>query len=367
VGGESVRPLRVLHVSQPTTGGVAVCVRELARAGVEAGLDVTIACPGDGELSGWAADVGARWHRIDLERAPRPGDLLRAVRMRPLLRSADVVHLHSSKAGALGRLAIRSMRGDRPGSVFTPHGWSWQVGGRLAAAYRSFERLAAPWSDVIVAVSDDTGRLGQEVLGGRARDLRVIPNGVDTARFTPDGPAAARGPDPLIVCVGRLSEAKGQDVLIEAMAAMRTPGVRVRLVGIGEDEAALRAQAEQLQLADRVELAGSDPAPERQYRAADVVCVPSRWDGLSLVLLEAMAAGAAIVATRVPGVTALGRSGVIVSPQDPVGLAGALDEVLADGALRSRMGAAARRVAVEQFDLTMTAERSVSLWREVAA
>src|SRR5687768_9149078 len=103
-GAAPRRPLRLLHISQPTSGGVAVCVRDLARMGVEAGLDVTVACPAGGELSGWVQDVGARWRPIALDRSPQLGDLLRAVRMRTLLRSADVVHLHSSKAGALGRL-----------------------------------------------------------------------------------------------------------------------------------------------------------------------------------------------------------------------------------------------------------------------
>ena len=98
-----------------------------------------------------------------------------------------------------------------------------------------------------------------------------------------------------------MTEAKGQAVLIRAFADLRDTGATLRLVGEGDAEQELRSLAVEAAVDDRIEWAGNSAAPEREYRAADVVVVPSRWDGLSLVLLEAMACGAAIVATTVPG------------------------------------------------------------------
>src|SRR6185503_21338311 len=156
-----------------------------------------------------------------------------------------------------------------------------------------------------------------EVLRRSSDRVVVIGNGVDTDRFTPDGPVADRAPEPLLVCVGRLTEAKGQPLAIEALARMRIPDVRLRLVGEGEDEELLRDLAARAGVAKRVEFAGAvdDAAPH--LRAADVVVVPSKWDAQSLVLLEAMACGAAILATRVPGSSAVEGVGVIARRRDP--------------------------------------------------
>ena len=317
-----------MHVCQPTDGGAAVCVRQLADAGQRAGFDVTVACPPDGPLAGWVEGSGARWAPLPMVRSPRPRDVRDLAGVRRLAVGADVLHLHASKAGALGRVARLGLR-RRPRVVFTPHGWSWLVGGSLAPAYRAFERATAPLADVIVAVSDDDRAVGLEVLSRSADRVVVIGNGVDTDRFAPDGPVADRGPEPLLVCVGRLTEAKGQPLAIEALARMRTPDVRLRLVGDGEDDALLRDLAVREGAAERVEFVGAvdDAAPH--LRAADVVIVPSKWDAQSLVLLEAMACGAAILATRVPGSSAVDGAGVIAERRDPPELAAAADALLA--------------------------------------
>ena len=136
----------------------------------------------------------------------------------------------------------------------------------------------------------------------------------------------------MLVCVGRLTEAKGQALAIEALARMATPDARLRLVGDGEDEAMLREAAERAGVAGRVEFTGAveDAAPH--LRAADVVVVPSKWDAQSLVLLEAMACGAAVLATRVPGSSAVEDVGVIAQRRDPAEFAAEADALLADSA-----------------------------------
>jgi glycosyltransferase involved in cell wall biosynthesis len=358
--------LRILHVSQPTDGGCAIAVRVLAEAGIRAGHTVTVACPRYPDLPAWITDAGAHWHPLPMVRQPAPGDISAVLRMRRLFEQADVVHLHSSKAGALGRLALRSLGKRAPASCFTPHGWSWLVGGRMAPIYRTYERVAAAWTDVIVAVSDEEAAAGRGVLPpGRAR-VTVIPNGVDTERFCVEGPRAIRSGQPLIVCAGRLTVQKGQDLAVRALALLGTSGARLRLVGDGPDAAKLRRLAAALGVADRVEFTGHcDPLPH--LRAADVVLVPSRWEGLAFVVLEAMACGKAIVTTAAAGSGVVGDAGVVVPPDaGPQGLAAALDELLADAPGRRRHGERARARVCEHFAAQRMLGAYLDLWEALA-
>lgn len=364
------RPLDVLLVSQPVSYGVAVFVRQLAEAAVAAGHRVTVVCPGPerGPLAGWIRAAGAEHRTLDMARQPGPRDLVDLWSLRRLAKGRDVVHLHSSKAAALGRLAVLTLGRRRPAVVVTPHYWSWLVGGRLAPLYRWVERVLAPRCDAIVAVSEAEAVEGRAVLPAADR-ITLIHNGVDRERFSPDRAAAERDPAPLLVCVGRLSEQKGQDIAIRALARLSDPTVRLRLVGSesahGERER-LGSLAASLGVADRIEWRGEvdDAAPE--LRAADVVVAPSRWEGMSLVFLEAMACGAAMVVAEVAGSEAVDGAGLVVPRDDPSALAGAVERLLGDASLRSELGAAARD-RTRAYDLGSTMRRNIDLWQELAA
>jgi glycosyltransferase involved in cell wall biosynthesis len=364
--------LDVLIVSQPVEYGVAVCVRQQVEAAVAAGHDVLVACPDSdhGPLADWVRASGASHVALRLDRRPTPGDIRAVAALRRLARGRDGVHLHSSKAGAVGRAAVASLpRHQRPAVVFTPHSWSWQVGGRLAGLYRGVERALSARCEAIVAVSAQEAADGRAVLGARADHMTVVPNGVDRTHFCADGLVAPRDPaHPLVVCVGRLSRQKGQDVAIRALARLRARDARLRLVGDEQpvgDAAHLRSLASALDVAERIEWHGkaADTAP--QLRAADVVVAPSRWEGMSLVLLEALACGAAIVATDVFGSDAVGDAGVVVPPDDVDAVARAIDTLLDDDQLRRRLGEAARRRSVA-FGLDASLQRTLQLWSTVA-
>ena len=361
------KPARILIVSQVTVDGVAVCVRDLVQAAIGAGYQVTVACPEAGHLSAWVRQRGAAWEQLEMRRSPHPSDILAMMRLRRLARTHDLVHLHSSKAGVAGRLAVASLGPRRPPVVFTPHGWSWLVGGRLAPLYRWTERIVLPLATTVIAVSEEERAHGQAVLGRRAARILVNPNGVDSRRFSPEGPAADRPQAPLLVCVGRLCHARAPDVAVSALALMRTPSARLRLVGDGEDRAAVEELVTALGLGGRVEFSGFRPEPAPDLRAADVVVIPSRYDGMALVLLEAMACGAAIVATRVPGTSALGGAGQLVPVEDPRSLAEAVDALLADPQRRQRLGAAARAQAVENYSLERSLRGILNLWQGLGA
>lgn len=356
-------PRRVLMVSQATVNGVAICVRDLVQAAVSGGYVVTVACPLTGDLATWVQERGAAWERLEMRRAPHPDDFLAVLRLRRLARTHGLVHVHSSKAGVVGRLAVASLVWRRPPVVFTPHGWSWLVGGRLAALYRQTERIMLPLATAVVAVSEEERSLGLAVLGrGAAARIKVNPNGVDVSRFSPERHASERSDDPLVVCVGRLCHQRAPDVAVAALALMRTPSVRLRLVGDGEDRVLVENMARALRLDGRVELAGFRPDPALDLRAADVVVIPSRYDGMALILLEAMACGAAIVATRVAGSSALEGAGQLVPAEDPRSLAEAVDALLDDPERRLLLGAAARERAVQHYSLHRSLQGILRLW-----
>jgi glycosyltransferase involved in cell wall biosynthesis len=270
----------------------------------------------------------------------------------------DLVHLHSSKAGLAGRLAVR---GRRP-TIFQPHAWSFHaLGGRLRRAAAAWERFAARWATVIVCVSEAERRDG-EAAGIRA-DWRVVPNGVDLEAFRPGDREEARvrlglRSGPLALSVGRLSRQKGQDLLVDAWAEVRSRvgAAELVIVGSGPEEEALRGRG------DDVRLVGAQDDVQPWLAAADVVVVPSRWEGLPYVILEAMAVGTPVVATDVTGVReALGETGSIVPPEDPAALAEAVASALA-GADR---GGGRERVE-RLYDLRRSAQAMAELYLELA-
>ena len=358
----------MLHVSQPTEAGVAVCVRQLVADQVRRGYTVDVACPPEGRLGGWVQDEGARHYPWPAGRSPGPGTAVETARLSRLAGATrpDIVHLHSSKAGLAGRLALRG----RTPTVFAPHAWSFFVGGAVGWAAVRWERLGARWCDVILCVSAAEKRVGEQA-GIRAR-FAVIPNAVDlgsAAEGTDDDRRAARarlgiGSGPIAVCVGRLSRQKGQDVLLRAWPKVtaKVPDARLVLVGDGPERESLGSLH-----VDGVDLVGfRDDVPE-WLAAANVVVLPSRWEGMSEVMLEAMAHGRSVVATEVPGAReVLGESaGEVVAVEDEGTLAVSIAERLRDPGLAAAEGAAGRAIIAERHDAGRVIGQTASLYESL--
>lgn len=222
--------LTVLHLVQPVDGGVARVVTDLVRAQAGSGLRPVVACPPGSPLALGAAAAGAEVHDWSVTRAPGPRLAGEVAAARRIVRASrpHVVHAHSAKAGLAYRIAVRG----RVPTVFQPHAWSFEaVGGRTAELALGWERFGARWADHILCVSESERRTGQEA--GIAARWSVIHNGIDLDRFRPGGSgdrAEARaslpllegvGRDaPLVVCVGKLTRQKGQDVLLRAWRRM---------------------------------------------------------------------------------------------------------------------------------------------------
>jgi glycosyltransferase involved in cell wall biosynthesis len=362
----------VLHLTQPVDGGVARVVRDLVRAQRAAGLRVAVACPDGSGLADTLRALGADVHDWPATRAPGralPGEVRRLRRVLAGTRP-DLVHAHSAKAGLAARLAVRG----RVPTVFQPHAWSFEaVDGALAALAVRWERWGARWAARVVCVSEAERATG--VRAGVRASWSVVPNGVDTEHHRPAPHAGARAglglladtepSDPLVVCVGRLCRQKGQDVLLRAWPAVvrRVPRARLVLVGDGPEEARLRASAPASVL-----FAGAVDDVVPWYRAADVVVLPSRWEGMALAPLEAMACGRPVVLTEVAGARECLPPGQEPVPvEQPGPLADRIAALLLDPPLRARLGKEARAHVVATHDVRRTAEAVMEVYRELLA
>ncbi|MEV4612116.1 glycosyltransferase [Kitasatospora sp. NPDC049258] len=369
--------MTILHISQPVDGGVARVVVDLVRGQREAGCRVLVACPPGGRLAGEAAAAGALVLDWPAGRSPGPGTAGEVRRLRRIVKGAapDVLHLHSAKAGLAGRLAVR---GALP-TVFQPHAWSFAaVGGPVAAATVRWERFATRWTKALLCVSEQERVDG--VVAGLEADWRVVPNGVDLRHFAVADRAARRaarmrlGLDPqapLAVCVGRLCRQKGQDVLLEAWPEVlaRVPAARLALVGGGPDAAALADRVRGLAEPSRVRLAGDVPDPRPWLAAADLVVLPSRWEGMALAPLEAMATGRPVLLSDVPGARECLPPGqaaaALVPPEDPAALAALLGRALADPIECERRGLLARAHLAARHDIREVVRRVAAVYASV--
>ncbi|MPY49208.1 glycosyltransferase [Streptomyces acidicola] len=363
------RPLHILHITQPVDGGVARVVTDLMRAQLDDGLHVTVACPDGGLASGLKA-LGADVRHWQATRSPGPTLVQEVRNLRRVLADErpDLVHAHSAKAGLAARLAVRG----RIPTVFQPHAWSFEaVGGVTASLALRWERWGARWADRVVCVSE-AERVTGERAGVRA-PWRVIANGVDPGRFRPAALGAVRagipllsglGADtPLVVCVGRLCRQKGQDILLAAWRSVvrQVPGARLVLVGDGPDAGALRALAP-----DGVLFAGAAQDAVPWYQAADLVVLPSRWEGMALAPLEAMACGRPVVATDVDGARESLPSGQEPVPaEDPTALARTVTRLLLDPPLRESLGHLGRRHILTNHDVRHTAGAVTDVYLEL--
>ena len=342
--GRRAGAMRVLIFSaaeKGDRGGVQGVVRGLAEHLRKESHAVVTAWP-DG------AGTGGDW-RLQLEAGvgktgrPGAGALIKAsfalaklaarlARLRP-----NIVNLHYVRGQTVYFLALRRVFGFR--LVLSFHGSDYhEASPALRARLPGWLRRA----DQVTAVSQELA----DKVAGLAPDIRVevIENGVDTRFWTP-GPAGWREPG-LLVAAGRLLTVKGFDVLLAALARPETRGSRLVIAGEGGEEAALRRQIADLGLTGRVELAGHLPRDEMRdlYRRASLFVLPSRREGMPLVLLEAMATGLPAVATAVGGVPEVmgGDTGALVSPEDPAELAAAIGNRIGRSELLEREGRAAR-------------------------
>jgi glycosyltransferase involved in cell wall biosynthesis len=310
-----------------------------------------------------ARAAGVTWHVTSM-RSKR--DLAGAVRLVADLRSLrpDVVHLQDRRAGWLGRLlgGARCLRG--AAVVYTLHGvadgLSDLVPGNALAGrrrrrdrwyYLTGERAVTRWGrGRVIVPSAAVARFATERVGLRREVVDVVANGVDPVRFAPSERVTV-GP-PTVVWLGVLAEVKRVGVLLDAVE--QVPQLRLLIVGDGPLMGEVERRTAHPGLAGRVELAGRVDDPAAALARADLFVLSSAAENCPMALLQAMAAGLAVVSTAVGGVPEVVRDGVdgLLCPvDDAAALARALADLAADPDRRTAMGRSARSRILDGYTL----------------
>lgn len=394
--------MRILHVINhgTTRGGAERLTADLAGQQRQVGHDVHVLAgdlPGGGERfadSRWPAhEAGLVGRVLTHYRNSAARDTLRDLvsRWRP-----DVVHLHT--VGLLSPLALPVLR--NVPTVMTLHGPELflrgtvrrclpahyfvygsrtnrlTVPGALAAVWAAgvtgtvWRRLLRRNVDVFVAPSRFLAGLSERSLG----PTRVVGNGVHEAYLAAIRPPAPPAAGPRLVMAGRLEDFKGPQVLLAALPAIlaRHPGTRLRILGTGPLAGVLPVMAAELGVGHAVTMAGwlSPAELAAELSRSDVAVVPSLWpEAFGMTALEALAAGCPVIAAAtgaLPEVVRHERTGLVVPPGNPDALAAAVDRLLTDADLRSRLARAGRDLA-EEFTLPSLARALDDVYREARA
>jgi len=353
--------MRILHIAESVKGGCGTYLNQI--------VPCQLADPETAELRVIVPEA----HRTQMDAIPE--DILRCfashgrsigamMALSQTIRAEvrdfrpDVIHLHSSFAGLVGRIILRTIP-TRPRIIYCAHGWGFDIQGsavkqKVAA---TVERILAPFADTIVAISDYERQRGIDI-GIAPHRIVTVANGV--ADLGPPSPPAVGNPR-RILFIGRLDKQKGFDTLIEAV---RPLDGKVALGVVGAS-----VVGDQSPIADRPDnvtpLGWMNEAQiQRELASAMLVAVPSRWEGFGLVALEAMRAGRAVIASKVGGLPEVvedGVTGLLIPPDDPVALRSALIE-LSDDALIA-MGAAGRARFLDGFTIGRTVAELKALYR----
>ncbi len=274
-----------------------------------------------------------------------------------------IVHTHNSKAGFIGRLSATLSR--VPVIVHTVHGFAFhqQEPPWRRFLFRNLERLASHWCDKMIFISQPLVDWAlKEKIGSPGKMARIY-SGIEMDRFHPVSEQEKKGlrekwglgeHDAVIGIVSKLWEGKGHDLLIRAFKEIRKqkPQARLVIVGGGHLLESLKTLASRLELSDAVIFTGFLEDVPRIIATFDVAVLPSYFEGMGRVLLEAMAMEKPVVGTRVGGIPDLieeGLNGCLVSPGDEKELASAVLSILNDKGLATKMGKAGRMKMTDRF------------------
>ncbi len=283
----------------------------------------------------------------------------------------DIVHTHLAKAGTLGRVAARLAGAHAV--VHTYHGtiFSGYFGRPKSRAFLEIERALSRVTTRIVAITPGQRREIVALGIGNEKKVVEIPLGLELAPFltTPDQPSARRAlalpvDRPIVAIVARLVPVKDVSLFLRAMASVPAPALVV-VVGDGELRASLEAESRALGLSERCRFIGWQKDMTAVYAAADVVALTSRNEGSPVSLIEAMTSGKAVVSTAVGGVPDLvqsGTNGLLVPAGDDAAFGAAVRSLIADPALRTRLGANAREAVYPAYDISRLVANITALY-----
>lgn len=369
---EGPKKIRVLHVAQ-AGGGVDRYIRMLLKYLDKDKFENIFVCSQDYKEENYVGLVYA-FEQTEMFRAIGLNDLKSIYAVRKLIKlyRPDIVYAHSSKAGAIARVADIGLRNI---CIYNPHGWAFNIrcSKKKQLLYTAIEKIAAPLNKKIVCISDAEKLSAIDKKICNESKLQVIFNGVDIDAYEHEKRHRKKRTDLnipegtfIVGMVGRISPQKAPDVFIKAASLIKNdiPNSYFIIVGSGEQESDIKKYADENGLKDSLYITGWVDDPLSYVELFDVATLLSRWEGFGLALPEYMMAGKPIVASNVdaiPNLISDHQNGILVEVNDIEGVRNAVVELYSNKDLREqliRQGLKdvhkkynAKRVAQEHEDL----------------
>lgn len=370
----------VAYVMRPAEGGMLKHLLDLVRNLDRKRFTPIVLSPPGNNLEVPLDRLGVELIEVDI--ADRPNlarDASSIARLATQLTAVgpDIIHAHSSKAALLVEMAVRRGSLGAP-VVFSLHNFpSYKEAGGLRKAVSSLAmRRVINGADAVIAVSNSLKDYLVETEKADSARIKVVHNGIDIDAFGQVMETEVRGlraalglpaAAPVVGAAARFIPSKGLDILIRSAPDLvhKFPGLKIVIAGSGPLDQSLRSAVSSLGLSREVIFAGHVPDLRAYYAMFDVFVLPTRLEAFGMTLVEAMASGCPVVATRTGGVPEIidnRETGLLVPPDDPVQLAAAIRAQLADSKAAKRMAARAQTVVRDRFSLRRMAAETQAVY-----
>lgn len=368
--------IRILHVAQ-AAGGVDRYIRMLLKYLDKDRFENILVCSQDFNKEDYNGLVDY-FEQIEMMRAIGKSDLkaIRAVRKLIKIYNPDIVYAHSSKAGAIARIADIGFKNC---CVYNPHGWAFNMrcSTMKREMYIAIERMAAPFCDKIICISDAEKQSALDKKICREDKLEVIFNGVDIEAYKNGTHGAVKRKDLnipedafIVGMVGRVSSQKAPDVFVKMAKQVKNkvPNSHFIIVGGGDQEAEIKKYARDNAFLDCLHITSWVDNPMSYVELFDVACLLSRWEGFGLALPEYMMAGKPIVASRVdaiPNIIRDGENGLLVEVDDVTGASEAVLRIYSDEKLKNVLIKAGLETVNKKYDARRVSNETDKLFEEL--
>lgn len=368
--------IKILHVAQ-AAGGVDRYIRMLLKYLDKDKFENILVCSQDFHEDDYKELVDS-FEQVQMTRAIGKSDLKAIDEVRKLIKhyNPDIVYAHSSKAGAIARVADIGLKNH---CVYNPHGWAFNMrcSEKKRMMYTAIEKVAAPFCDKIICISEAEKQSALEKKICKEKKLQVIFNGVDIEAYENGVHGKVKRTelnipkDAFVVgMVGRMSLQKAPDVFVKMVKLVKdeVPNTHVIIVGNGEQEKEIRKYAEDNGFSDSLHITGWVDDPMSYMEIFDVACLLSRWEGFGLVVPEYMMAKKPIVASRVDAISNIirdGENGLLVEVDDAVGASEAVLRIYQEDGLKDKLVAQGLEDVHSRFNARRVSDEHGMLFEEI--
>lgn len=370
------KKIKILHVAQ-AAGGVDRYIRMLLKYLDKEKFENILVCSQDFREKDYKNLVDF-FEQVKMDRAIGSNDLKAIGEVRRLIKryNPDIVYAHSSKAGAIARIADIGLKNY---CIYNPHGWAFNMrcSAKKKAMYTAIEKIAAPFCDKIICISDAEKQSALDKKICREDKLQVIFNGVDIEAYENGIHGTVKRKDLnipedafVVGMVGRISPQKAPDIFIKMAKHVKdkVSNAHFIIVGNGDQEAEIKKYAKDNDFLDSLHITGWVDNSMSYVELFDVACLLSRWEGFGLVLPEYMMARKPIVASRVdaiPNIICDGENGLLVEMDDVVGASTAVLKLYLNNNLKSKLIDEGLKTVYKKFDVQRMTRETEKLFEEV--